>query len=124
MEKSELLRIMGAYWENMKRDMKTNYIICPDFNCDGFLKKDFQCISSGTYSPSCPKKEDGYRILHCHRGHANKLPLDICEAIRVDCRNKDCSSASFYLMSGSYLKIPLELIDEFLEKEFVKINIK
>lgn len=120
MEKEELINLMGDFWKNLKRDSKTNYILCPEINCDGFTKEHLQCISRGTYFPGCPLKEKGFRILHCSEGHPNKLPLDTGEWHRVDCHIKDCYSSSFQLMSGEYSKIPLELYDEFLEKEFIK----
>ncbi len=119
MGKEELKELMGEFWINLKRDSKTNYIICPNMNCDGFSKDNLQCTSSGTYVPACPEKDKGFRVLHCHWGHPTKLPLDECEWCRVDCREDNCHSSNFNLMSGKYSKIPLELYDEFLEKEFV-----
>jgi len=120
MDKNDLIKLMGEFWTNLKRDSDTNYIICPNIACDGFTKDHLQCTSSGRYTPSCPMKDKGFRVLHCDYGHPNKLPLDECEWRRIDCRNKDCFSSNFSLMSGKYEKIPLELYDEFLEKEFVR----
>lgn len=112
------------FFNDLKRDSKTNYIFCPDINCDGFYKKNLQCISSGTYFPSCPKKDEGFRILHCVFGHPNKLPLDYGNFRRVDCSYENCFSSSFNLMSGKYVRIPIERYKEFLKKEFVETNIK
>jgi hypothetical protein len=120
MGKEELKEIMGDFWKNLKRDSETNYIVCPDMNCDGFTKDRLQCTSSGTYFPGCPEKDKGFRVLHCHDGHPHKLPLDEGEWYRVNCKEKNCYSSSFKSMSGKYSKIPIELYDEFLEKEFVK----
>jgi|GEM_PF-5510480 len=120
MEKEELIELMGDFWTNLKRDSETNYIVCPDMNCEGFNQNRLQCTSSGRYIPSCPLKDKGFRVLHCYDGHPNKLPLDENEWRRVDCFEKNCYYTNFSLMSGKYSRIPLELYEEFLKKEFVR----
>lgn len=119
MESKKLAEFL-KYFNNLKRDEETIYIICPDSDCKGFTEEHMWCESSGTYYPKCPSQNKAYKILHCHRGHPNKLEIDLCSWTRVGCSHENCHAASFHLMSGKYSRILLEFVEEFLKKEFVK----
>lgn len=123
--KNNLENNIDPDWENLKRDSKTNYIICPDMSCQGFDKKPLQCkislrggIEYGF--ESCPKRDLAYKILHCSEGHPNKLEIDGCTFRRMNCSHEYCMSISFEQMNDIYVRIPLDLVEEFLKKPFVK----
>jgi hypothetical protein len=111
----------GPDLENFKRKSKTTYIICPDMACKGFFE-DLCEDSRYTGLPGCPHKDRAYKIIFCRYGHLNKLSIDDGGAFtRMHCRKEGCIDSKINCTnSEETYRIPLENIDEFLKKEFVK----
>src|SRR3990167_7051183 len=87
-------------WEKNKIQLDVNYIICPDMKCKGFYEKILLCTKN------CPKKDEGYKVIHCSEGHPNKLNLEHSILSRVDCFN--CDEPIFNLMSKKFQRIKKE----------------
>jgi hypothetical protein len=103
-------------WKPEKLDDVTNYIICPDLECSGFVEERIRCTNM--LENKCPRYNEAKKILFCYRGHPNILKVDESAWKRMDCSHDGCYASSFSLASGEYWRIPLNKLEEFLKIPF------